>query len=275
MSLSYAYEPLPLDKLQQAIEALELENLPSENNFENYLLSQKIKEALLKAKLYVARGTQAITSLSSSLYNLTFPSEIVNYAHQDATLPHAFVSQEIATGQEAGEAVSRYLIQNNILDWQVEVTDKHDFFFRILPKARKILVSEVVNWDFCDLDNTLAHEIDGHVFRALNMHAQSNPLFQKPLPFYIKTEEGLASFMGDYLSTTAKLGRKHHALKYLAGQYSLTHSFRETYQFLIERWLYSCHCLSSHLSFKTGDGKWCNARSLCQRSHVLRRHARS
>ena len=44
---------------------------------------------------------------------------------------------------------------------------------------------------------------------------KENPLFQKPLPFYIKTEEGLASFLGDYISTTADISRKHHALNIL------------------------------------------------------------
>ncbi|OGV96833.1 hypothetical protein A2W24_03275 [Microgenomates group bacterium RBG_16_45_19] len=86
--------------------------------------------------------------------------------------------------------------------------------------------SQEINWDFCDLDNTLAHEIDGHVVRAVNMSRQVKPLFQKPWPFYLKTEEGLASFLGDYLSPqTALISRKHHALKYLAGHWHLDEPF--------------------------------------------------
>jgi len=80
----------------------------------------------------------------------------------------------------------------------------------------------------------LAHEIDGHVLRYLNSQHQENQLFRSPLPFYIKTEEGIASFLGDYCSVNGAITLKHHALKYLAGILAETSSFREVYTFLMD-----------------------------------------
>lgn len=80
----------------------------------------------------------------------------------------------------------------------------------------------------------LAHEIDGHVLRGINSTKQQDLLLQKSLPFYIKTEEGLASFLGDYCSTSGEINRKHHALKYLAGQLAITSSFKMVFEFLVD-----------------------------------------
>jgi hypothetical protein len=121
-----------------------------------------------------------------------------------------------------------------IRNWKVELTDLTDFYIRIEQARRLILVSKNFNWDFANFDNTLAHEIEGHVLRAVNMAKQKDPIFRQPLPFYIKTEEGLASFLGDYCSTTAEIARKHHAPKYIAGMIALKGTFIDVYRFFIK-----------------------------------------
>ena len=90
----------------------------------------------------------------------------------------------------------------------------------------------------------LAHEIDGHVLRYLNAQHQENPEFRSSLPFYIKTEEGLASFLGDYCTPHGELALKQHALKYLAGIQATASSFREVYTFLMD------HGFTSDLAFQ-------------------------
>lgn len=222
----FVYPPLVIEDLKRALEAIQTTPLSADR-----IAIRRQQETELKLKLFLARGTTNLSTASAALYNINY--KYIETAKKDCLLPGKFVPQETTTPDEAALAVTNYLINNGLNDWTVEVTKQHDFYFQVMAKNKKILVSEVVNWDFCDLDNALAHEIDGHVFRAVNMQSQTDPIYQKPLPFYIKTEEGLASFLCDYLSTTAELGRKHHALKYLAGKFALTHTFRETFNFLI------------------------------------------
>ena len=133
------------------------------------------------------------------------------------------------------EGIHSYLDNLGIHDWDIELSDEKDFYFRIRSNDRKILIGKRFNWDFCDFDNMLAHEIDGHVVRTVNAAKQTNPILKTKLPFYTKTEEGLASYLGDYHSTTAEVSRKHHALKYLAGHLAQTSSFSTVFEFLTDR----------------------------------------
>ena len=65
------------------------------------------------------------------------------------------------------------------------------------------------------------------------MHKQKKEIFQKPTPFYINTEEGLASFLGDYCSKTSQVARKHHAIKYLGGFLALKGGFFDIYKYFL------------------------------------------
>jgi hypothetical protein len=215
----------------------QLSKLVGEENtatLEKLILSRKIKETVLKLKLVLSRGQQNLSQVSQELYQCHFDRQTLDLAKNDASIEGEFESMEDIEPPEIIEGIKKYLENYDINDWNVELSENTDFYIRIQSSKKNIIVSKRFNWDFCDFDNTLAHEIDGHVIRAVNAQKQENPLFQKPLPFYIKTEEGLASFLGDYISTTADISRKHHALKYLAGHLALTNSFRKVFNYLVD-----------------------------------------
>lgn len=185
--------------------------------------------------MLLARGTLAFSGISLRLYQCNFDKNTLSQAKKDAGIEGKFENLESLTAQQTVEAIKVYLHKTyGIIDWEIKVSELTDFYIRLETQQKCILVSKSINWDFCDLDNVLAHEIDTHLVRAINASLQQNLLFQKSLPFYLKTEEGLASYLGDYFSTSARLSRKHHALKYLAGYLALTNSFYKVYQFFIE-----------------------------------------
>ena len=69
-------------------------------------------------------------------------------------------------------------------------------------------------------------------------------MFKKIFPFYIKTEEGLACFIGDFFSANGEVKKKHHAINYLAAYFAKGHSFSETYKFLTD------HGINNELAFQ-------------------------
>jgi len=208
--------------------------IPEDEKFENRILRRKIRETLLRLQLILSRGKIGLSQVSLELYQCDFDNKTLDLAKKDASIKGKFETKENMTPPEIIKGIQEYLKNYGIKDWEVQLTDETDFYIRILSQKNMVFVSKRFNWDFCDFDNTLAHEIDGHVIRTVNARKQENLLFQKPLPFYIKTEEGLASFLGDYISTTADISRKHHALKYLAGHLSLTSSFRKVFDYLVD-----------------------------------------
>ncbi|OGD62035.1 hypothetical protein A2160_00535 [Candidatus Beckwithbacteria bacterium RBG_13_42_9] len=230
----FVYPDLPTVQLQKILGEINSVKLIDDQSLENQILKNTLKEYGLKIRLLLSRAKPEFSQISRRLYLCHFDENSLQQARVDAANKLKFESQESLTAQQTAEAIRSYLLKNyGVNDWQVVVSHLTDFYVRIRPREKTIFVSQSINWDFCDLDNTLAHEIDGHVLRAINALNQENPILRQSLPFYIKTEEGLACYLCDYFSTTGDLSRKHHALKYLAGSLALTHSFRDVFNFFM------------------------------------------
>lgn len=230
----FIYQAVDSNKLKQYLQKLESLKLGSGTEVENYFIRRKAEELSLKVKLILNRGKSVITEISSKLYGLTFNDDIVRSAEIDSRINESFGGKDSISAIETVVQIKNYLASYNITGWKVSVSGLEDFYVRVRSSQKEILVNKEINWDFCDLDNLLAHEVDGHVLRSINSINQTDELFRKPFPFYIKTEEGLASYLADYYSSTALISRKHHALKYLGGKVALTSTFYEVYKYLID-----------------------------------------
>ncbi len=225
----FIYPALPLIELQNYINKLKKINIEG-NTIEDSIYHKKIKYLILRLELLLNRGKDKYTDISKNIFQCDFSK--IKEAEKDIKLKATFQAHDNLSALETALKINQYLLDNyGITDWKTEVSPRTDFYVKVLANQKTILISETTNWDFCDFDNTCAHEIDGHVLRAINMTKQTNKLFQQPLPFYIKTEEGLASFLGDFFSTTSEVSLKHHAVKYLAGKIAVTSSFRQVYEF--------------------------------------------
>jgi len=227
----YPKLPIPyLKKLERKINLIELNN---NQEFISYLYLQKLKEAKLKLKLFLARGTPLITKYSITLYRVSFKNRYLANAKKDASNNIAFSKQEKLTPKDTAHKIRNYLKKYNAQDWRINLSDNIDFNFQIRPKRKLISIGSSLNWHYINLETMLAHEIDGHVLRAINARKQKKNVFKDNFPFYIKTEEGLACFLGDYLSNGGDLSKKHHAIKYLASYFAQNNSFRNTFNFFL------------------------------------------
>jgi hypothetical protein len=230
----FTYEEIPIKKAEVFLKQLEQVILDGFEFIEKRIYKRRMEEQKLKLQMMLNRGRSTLSKISLELYQCDFDKKTLREAKKDADLPAKFKSYEDMGTDEIIEGIKKYLKGYKISDWRVERSELTDFYIRIEQSNKRVLVSKSFNWDFNNFDNTLAHEIDGHVLRTVNMKKQKPP-FNKPLPFYIKTEEGLASFLGDYCSTTNEVSRKHHAVKYLAGKLSLEADFLSVYEFFIEK----------------------------------------
>ena len=229
----FRYPKLNLVKLAKFKKVLDSMNIPNEKGIKSIIKRKKIEETKQKLQLILARGTPMITKNSTDLYQLKFDKGSIAAAKKDASINVRFKQRERHKAKDTVQEIVKYLKKYKIRNWKVSISKNADFYFQILPRNRLIRVGINPNWDYLNMESALAHEIDGHVIRAQNARAQKDKTFNASLPFYIKTEEGLACFLGDYCTSRGEISRKHHAIKYLAGYFAKSHSFFETYDFLL------------------------------------------
>lgn len=228
------YPDLPTSRLLAWEEKIKkLEWIPADD-ITQWWLERKQQELLLQLKMLLSNSSQEFSLYSQKLVECSFAESYLTQAREDSLLDVAFTAQTQITMNEVVSVIKKYLDSYLLEDWAVILSDKSDFYFRVKASNKQLLVGNRFNWDFTDLDTMLAHEVDGHVLRAVNSKRRQHPLFRNPLPFYIRTEEGLASFLGDFCSPNSEVTLKHHALKYLAGHLALTAGFKEVFEFLVD-----------------------------------------
>lgn len=230
----FVYPEMPLEQLK--VFQLELKSTPESegNSLEAYVTNRSKHELELKIDLLLARGTERLGPISQKLYDCSFNSSYIDQAKVDTNIQETFGGKDNASVEKVVETFQSNLKKYGVSNWTVKPTIESDFYVRVIPHKQLVQVSRSINWDFCDLDNLIAHEIDGHVLRGINASKQKHPLLRKPFPFYIKTEEGLASYLADYHSSTGNLSRKHHALKYLAGHLGTRSTFIEIFSYFMD-----------------------------------------
>jgi hypothetical protein len=231
----FTYRKLPTKSIKLLERKLKSLKTNGGNDLTSYITKRRLIEAKLKLKLISSVGNaKSITLLSEKLYGLKFKRSYLKQALEDAAIVPDLKQVENLSASKTRAIIRKYLKERSINLWRVITTSKNDFYIQVRFKKNLISISKDINWDFADIDSILAHEIDGHVIRAVNSLNHPNPLMRSYFPFYIKTEEGLACYLGDYCSPNGSLSLKQHAIKYLAGYFALNNSFRQTYNLLLD-----------------------------------------
>lgn len=248
--LRYAYPSLAALKQYEE----EVENFQYSNScdLEALLFKRKIEETKLKLRLLLAIGTTSVTQISTLLYQLKFDRKTLDSAKKDASVKVNFKPTRILTRYEILKAIKNNLAKYGITDWKIILSSRYDFSFQILPKSKLIKMGRNLNCDTGDLEYSLAHEIDGHVIRAQNAAKQENIMYRNIFPFYIKTEEGLACYLGDYFSQNGEVVRRNHAIRYLAAYFAKIHTFSETYEYLTDQGMTSDLAFQKTFRLKRG-----------------------
>jgi len=240
----FSYPALPHQKIKKYSERLSQTNINNVYSPEDKIRKRKLNETRLKLNLIANRGSPGILNISKKLYRIKLDKKSLNSALIDSKTKNSFKKQENLCAYKTARQFQKNLHSMNIDNWKTVVSNRRDFYFQVRYKKLLIRISRDLCWDYGGLDSIIAHEIDGHVIRSVNALRQKSKLFQEPLPFYIKTEEGLATYLSGYCSKNSALARKHHAIKYLACVFAQKNSFRETYNFLID------HGFTNNLAFQ-------------------------
>jgi len=238
----FVYPSLPILELEKWLNELEKVEVTETGTLEGYFISRQVREIKLKLQLILKRDALDYFKIVQELYPCYYQTEYIAQAKNDVNFNINNQDKNITHAAEMSDLMRNYLEHEyQVSDWKIEITDRSDFAINVQPRYKNIFISK--NFAEYDIDLLLAHEIDGHFVRALNMHNQTGYLARQ-FPLYLKTEEGLACFLSDFCSKSGVISRKKHAAKYLAGLTAQNHGFNLVYNHLRELGM------SEHLAFR-------------------------
>ncbi len=110
-------------------------------------------------------------------------------------------------------------------DYRVEVVDAAGFNFRPMQWDKKVVMSKHSDFQFFDVEGEIRHELV-HVIRHEN--SVYNGIIKSP--YYLPTEEGLATLLQD-TSVNGAAAQFQHAAEYVASMIGSTGSLRDVYDY--------------------------------------------
>lgn len=114
------------------------------------------------------------------------------------------------------------------LDYTFTYSNQQGFFFRPNAKNKTIVASLHADLQFFSIDGEVKHEMT-HILRYEN--TRHNNI--KRSPYYIETEEGLASYMQDYHGDYGAHSLFQHAAEYAVTEVGLRGSLRDMVDYLV------------------------------------------
>ncbi|OGY86395.1 MAG: hypothetical protein A2233_00565 [Candidatus Kerfeldbacteria bacterium RIFOXYA2_FULL_38_24] len=185
-------------------------------------IKKRHPELICLANALFEQNNAQIVDAASKYFEVNFRDEDIAKAQ---SIISAIPKIQNGNAQQLAEKIRSYLIALNI-PYIVEIVDRYGFQCRPQHNKQKLLLSKHVNLQFLSVVSVAMHEMV-HIVRAVNGNANKI----KPQSGYLPTEEGLACLMQDEHSGNGAGSPFQHALEYLGAHMSLTHGFRDIYDF--------------------------------------------
>ncbi len=190
-------------------------------NFKEYYQKHPSKKSLVES--IINQDIAAIVENAKGFFRTDITDENVNIA-KEALLNNPIKTENI-TSEDIIKAFQKAFEELHI-NYITEIKDRHGFSMRPNHFTNKLIISKYYKPQFETLDSSVKHEVT-HIIRRVNWKYNN----VKRSNYFLPTEEGLASFMGDFHSNDKGGAFYQHAAEYLATKVSLSSSFRELFEF--------------------------------------------
>lgn len=226
----FKYKPLNFDPnhLYARLKRIEFPDSPM-----GVLWRKKVDEIKRKIELLEARGTDHFTAKSIHLYGAPDQKIVEQALDEVKNMPDHFPEPEkLLTAKEAKILFEQAIQDFGLKGWVVKIK-KEMVSDAIAGKENSIMLREDALFSEERLKGTLAHEIETHVFTAMNGSLQPYKIFQRGLADYLATEEGLAVY-NQQKTESSIIEKKYWPASSVIGIYkALSGSFADVYAELI------------------------------------------
>ena len=190
-----------------------------------YLNKHGSKKVFVEA--LISEKPEIITSVAQTYFQTKIDEETLKAS--DLILQKGF--ENLSSSENASEEIKNELekaLEYFEIDYKVTISDRPGFNVRPSHLNKVVTVSKYVQIGLFSIETTVKHEIV-HIIRYINKEFNNI----KKSPGYLGTEEGLASYIGDYKSKDGSNSLFHHAAEYKASEIGLNGSLRDIYNYFI------------------------------------------
>ncbi|QQR83459.1 DUF1704 domain-containing protein [Candidatus Peregrinibacteria bacterium] len=226
----FEYKPLSFDPnhLYARLKRLEFPATPM-----GILWEKKADEIRRKIELLEARDTRDFTRCSVALYGTPDDTLIQLAKKEIRNMPTHFPeSTERLTASQAKKAFEEAIENYGLKGWSVKLKAEM-VADAVAGKENTVFIREGAVFSRERLAGTIAHEIETHVFTAMNGSMQPWRLFQRGLADYLATEEGLAVYNQEKTESSETPKKYWPASSVIGIHIALTGSFVDVYNQLI------------------------------------------
>lgn len=191
-------------------------------------IKQKDPEITALADALLAQDKQRIELEAKRYFDLEFIPEDIALAKKNINNQPG-PNERNEHDAEALATILRAYLQQLHIPYTIEIVDAHGFQCRPQHKKKILKISKYISLQFYSAQGIALHELM-HIIRAVN--GEQNGIALQP--GYLATEEGLACFIQDTAAKDTSGSVFQHALEYLGAYMSITHGFRDIYNFFRE-----------------------------------------
>ncbi len=198
------------------------------------LWRKKVDEIKRKIELLEVRGSDSFTAKSIHLYGAPDQHILREAVKEIVSMPESFPStSKILSTKEAKKLFEQAIEDNGLKGWSVKI--KADMVSdAIAGKENSVMLREGATFSEDRIKGTIAHEIETHVFTAMNGSQQPYKIFQRGLADYLMTEEGLAVYNQER-TESSETEKKYWPASSVVGIYTALHgSFADVYAEIIK-----------------------------------------
>ncbi|MBU1018084.1 DUF1704 domain-containing protein [Patescibacteria group bacterium] len=222
----FEYKPLKFDpnNLYARLKRIEFPDSPI-----GILWHKKADEIKRKIELLESRGSESFTAKSMHLYGVPDQDIVKEALKEIMKMPDKFPeSKKLLTAKEAKVLFEQAIEGFGLKGWSVKI--KKDMVSdAIAGKENSVMLREDAMFSEERLKGTITHEIETHVFTAMNGSQQHYKVFQRGLADYLATEEGLAVYNQERTESN-ETEKKYWPASSVVGIYRAMHgSFADVY----------------------------------------------
>lgn len=211
----------------------ELQKIHTDDSPLGHLFNAKKTEISLKIDLLQTIGQENFTKNSEKLYGTPTAEEIKDCKKVLNAMPIKVRDHTTLNAEEIKERFEEIFKIYSLSDWKVRLR-KSMVSNCTVGKHKCLNLRRDAKMSAKKVKALIIHEIETHILTAENGKRQPYELLNYGLANYLITQEGLAVYnTHTQLNTNFKNNRAAHSL-ILGIHYAKTHSFRATYNYLIQ-----------------------------------------
>lgn len=246
----FEYPQLKFDPMELVEE---LDKIKTDDSAMGKIFEAKKKEISLKIELIESINEENFTKISIKLFGKPTHDETIEAEQliKDTNIAELEKGEAIYSAEEAKEKFEKTFEKYGLKNWKVKIKENM-VADCVAGKNNRLFVKANAVFSKERIQSLIVHEIETHIITAENGKMQEYELFNRGLPNYLKTQEGLAMYNVEKQQNSPFRDNYRAISHVIAINKCIELSFAETFQYLREIGIPEKYAFRSAVKAKRG-----------------------